>query len=514
MADLGARVDALLEELEGELADGASAELAEARAALAGPLRVAVAGWMKVGKSTLLNALLGEPLAATDAGECTRALTVYRYGAEPAVVVVDDDGVRHERPVARAAGGELEIDLGLGPERVRLVEVSWPLAALGGVTYLDTPGLESPSPGLAARARRALLGELAGVGVDAVVYLLRHLHASDLSFLEAFAVAPRADAGPVNAVGVLARADEVGGGRLDASAAAERVADRYRHDPRLRRLVQTVVPVNGLLGVAAGRLSADDRAALGAVAELAPERRAVVLRSAELFVAAPEPAAVAPLHRAELVRRLGPYGVRLAAGWLASGSGAEAQVGEVLWRASGVPELRALLQERFAARAGALKARSALLAAERAAASCEGPQRQRLLAAVEAVAANAPELAELGVLNLLRLAPPGLPADLLEEAEGLLGGYGAGAAERLGVPSTAGPSALAEAARAAAQRWRGISESPWGDLGAARTARVVLRACEGLVAALSDGGGPPPAPGPADQQRGSPTSAGQPDGGA
>ena len=35
------------------------------------PLRVAIAGKVKAGKSTLLNALVGEQVAPTDAGECT-----------------------------------------------------------------------------------------------------------------------------------------------------------------------------------------------------------------------------------------------------------------------------------------------------------------------------------------------------------------------------------------------------------------------------------------------------------
>ena len=44
------------------------------------PLRVAIAGKVKAGKSTLLNALVGEALAPTDAGECTRIVTWYRNG--------------------------------------------------------------------------------------------------------------------------------------------------------------------------------------------------------------------------------------------------------------------------------------------------------------------------------------------------------------------------------------------------------------------------------------------------
>ena len=47
---------------------------------LQGPMRVAIAGRVKAGKSTLLNALVGERLAPTDAGECTRLISWYRHG--------------------------------------------------------------------------------------------------------------------------------------------------------------------------------------------------------------------------------------------------------------------------------------------------------------------------------------------------------------------------------------------------------------------------------------------------
>ena len=53
-----------------------------------GPLRVAIAGRTKAGKSTLLNALVGERLATTDAGECTRIVTVCtQVGHSPNVFV-------------------------------------------------------------------------------------------------------------------------------------------------------------------------------------------------------------------------------------------------------------------------------------------------------------------------------------------------------------------------------------------------------------------------------------------
>ncbi|MGH3514361.1 MAG: dynamin family protein, partial [Pseudonocardiaceae bacterium] len=47
------------------------AELAACQRRLDEPLRVALAGTLKSGKSTLLNALVGEEIAPTDATECT-----------------------------------------------------------------------------------------------------------------------------------------------------------------------------------------------------------------------------------------------------------------------------------------------------------------------------------------------------------------------------------------------------------------------------------------------------------
>jgi len=82
------------------------------------PLRVAIAGKVKAGKSTLLNALVGEELAPTDAGECTRIVTWYADGRTYSVTAHLRDGSspadhRHDPLVAvleRLAG--LAIDVG------------------------------------------------------------------------------------------------------------------------------------------------------------------------------------------------------------------------------------------------------------------------------------------------------------------------------------------------------------------------------------------------------------------
>ena len=86
------------------------------------PLRVAIAGKVKAGKSTLLNALVGEQIAPTDAGECTRVVTWYRDATSPRVTLMPLNGAPRQLPLTRT-DGRLEFDLrGSAPEDVeRLV---------------------------------------------------------------------------------------------------------------------------------------------------------------------------------------------------------------------------------------------------------------------------------------------------------------------------------------------------------------------------------------------------------
>ena len=90
---------AITQRLANELERHPSRPTAKAiRDRIEGPLQVAIAGRVKAGKSTLLNALVGERLAPTDAGECTRIVSWYRKGHGYEVSARLHDG---QRPDAR-----------------------------------------------------------------------------------------------------------------------------------------------------------------------------------------------------------------------------------------------------------------------------------------------------------------------------------------------------------------------------------------------------------------------------
>ena len=104
----------------------AQAVIAELDRRLHEPLRLAIAGMVKAGKSTLLNAMLGEQIAPTDAGECTRVVTWYRYSATPTITLHPHEGEPRRMPVRREHG-RLVMNLGGVPaEEVEWIDVGWP----------------------------------------------------------------------------------------------------------------------------------------------------------------------------------------------------------------------------------------------------------------------------------------------------------------------------------------------------------------------------------------------------
>ncbi len=456
------------------------------------PLRVAIVGKVKAGKSTLLNALVGEQVAPTDAGECTRVVTWYRDGHSPRITMHPTDGAATTLPVRRRDGA-LVIDLGDTPaDRVARLTVDWPSQSLRLATLIDTPGIASVT---AANSRRTVAfldpDDDTPTEADAVVYLMRHLHAADAEFLEAFRDRGMARATAINTIAVISRADEIGGGRVDAMFAARGIAQRYRADPTVRGLCQNVVAVAGLIAETGRTLQ---QAEFGALAELAGVPKAELesqLRSVDRFLSSRGPASagtagsnLGTAARRKLVQRFGLFGIRLSTSLIRNGAGDPAALAAELVARSGLGELQRVLHTQFTERRDLLKARSALLAVDSVlrASGRAGPLRQD----IERILAGAHELAELRLLAVLRAGSVGLPRAGVAEAERLLGESGAAAAARLGLPVDASTAELRDEAFGALDRWQRHAMNPMFGRATVDACRVVVRSCEGILAALHD----------------------------
>ena len=150
-------------------------------------IQVVFCGQFKVGKSTMINALLQRAVCPVDADVVTAVPTIVKYSARPRVttyVRTDDDTKieEQERPLG-------EIDLLVteeadpsDPERDRVVEVGLPHRMLRtGLAMVDTPGVG----GLDSAHGFLTLGALRyAKGVVFVTDAAQELTAPELSFLK------------------------------------------------------------------------------------------------------------------------------------------------------------------------------------------------------------------------------------------------------------------------------------------------------------------------------------------
>ncbi|MDN5918259.1 MAG: dynamin family protein [Pseudonocardia sp.] len=444
------------------------------------PLRVAIAGKVKAGKSTLLNALVGEQVAPTDAGECTRVVTWYRDGPHPRILLHPVGGVPRPLPVRRA-DDRLDITLDVPADQVDRLVVDWPTQTLRVATLIDTPGMASTSTQVARRTV-AFLGPEDGTptAADAVVYLMRHLHAADAEFLESFRDQGVGRTSGVNTVAVISRADEIGGGRVDAMFSARGIAARYRTEPALRGLCQDVVAVAGLLAQTGRTLRHAEYARLAELAREPREELEEQLRTVDRFVRTGG-MDTAPRHA--LLERFGLFGIRLSTALIRQGAASPAALAGELVERSGLRELERMLYTQFAVRRDLLKARSALVAVHSLLREPgPGGPPEGLAAEVERILTGAHEFTELRLLSALRSGAVTLPARHGEEAERLLGNAGAAAVLRLGLPAEATTEQQRAEAFVTLDRWQRHTVNPMLGRSAVDACRVVVRSCEGIVA--------------------------------
>jgi hypothetical protein len=337
--------------------------------------------------------------------------------------------------------------------------------------------LDSLSTELSRRAESTLGtdGEDEQAEVDAVVYLMRHVHGSDVRFLETFRNDP-AERRPINTIAVLGRADEVGHGRVDALDSAARVAARYQQDPRLQALCQTVLPVAGLLAATAATLREDEFRAITTLARADEAELERLLVTAARFTGAETDIAVDPACRAALLDRFGFFGLRLSVRLVQSGVAATAAaLSRELSARAGLAPLRDALT------ADVLKARSALLALDAVLQRWPVPAAAGLRHEYERITAGAHEFAEIRLLDTLRAGALMLTDTEKTAAYRVLGGDGAAPVTRLAVDPQCPSDELHHAAIAALVQWQRRAEHPSSTRDVREAARVLVRTCEGLV---------------------------------
>ncbi len=461
------------------------AQVAAIRDHLDGPIRIAIAGRIKAGKSTLLNALVGERLAATDAGECTKVITTYRHASGYEVAAELHDGTVQPLRFAREDGA-LKVDLGdLEPELVKQIDVGWPARVLKEMTLIDTPGLASLNDENSQRTRAFLdSGRTNPAGADAVLYLMRHLHRADSEFLGSFMDRTVAGASPVNALAVLSRADEIGACRLDAMESASRIAARYESDSAVRTLVGSVLPVAGLLAQTGLTLHEHEYQALAELAALPEDDRDRLCLSVDYFCDVSLSPLTAEIRR-DLVDRLGMFGLRHALQAISKGTvNSSSDLSRNLVDVSGLTALQSSISEQFLPRARLLQARTGLAGLRGVAvalAQTDSQSASSFASELDRIDAGAAEFAMLQAAHLVLSGSVKLDDEASAQVAALLDASDLSGA--LGLTGLSGDDQRQQVLNGLS-RWRGLTSDPLANSLTIAVAETMSRLFERAFAEL------------------------------
>lgn len=452
-------------------------------ARLAEPLRIALAGTLKAGKSTLVNALVGDDIAPTDATEATRIVTWFRHGPTPRVTANHRGGRRANVPITRRGG--LSFDLRrINPAELIDLEVEWPAEELIDATIVDTPGTSSLACDASERTLRLLVPADGVPRVDAVVFLLRTLNAADVALLKQIGGLVGGSVGALGIIGVASRADEIGAGRIDAMLSANDVAKRFTRELNQMGICQAVVPVSGLLALTARTLRQTEFIALRKLAGAERTELNRALLSVDRFVRRDSPLPVDAGIRAQLLERFGMFGIRMSIAVLAAGVTDSTGLAAELLERSGLVALRNVIDQQFAQRSDMLKAHTALVSLRRFVQTHPVPATPYVIADIDPLLADTHAFEELRMLSLLPSRATTLNDDEIASLRRIIGGSGTSAAARLGL-DPANSREAPRAALAAAQHWRRRAAHPLNDPFTTRACRAAVRSAEAMVAEFS-----------------------------
>ena len=443
------------------------------------PMRVAFVGKTNAGKSTMMNAFLGQDLAPTGNGELTFNVSWFRYGERSQLLVHTIDGEVAEETFESLTQLSARCQDGGGLlERIRYIEVRCPNPLLKTFDLIDTPGLHSFYE-KDSRNTRQLLND-PETRPHAVVFLFSgSLQEPDVRELENFHKSCGSLMSGLTAIGALTKVDELENPFEDGWRVIRQLQNQH---PLIRRYFYTILPVVGPAAFGAQTLTTEEYDILRVLQTLPVERRRKITRDAATFCGREypdDPSVPAAAERKRLFERLGRYGIRVALLRLDDGKSA-ADLPLELMGSSQVGQLRTVVRSHFGGRAYLIKVRSAFaLIRQRAfqlseqTSGAPAGSAARIAGRIDGILADELRMLEFSLLERFYRGTLPLDDNGVEQLLDITGEKGSSCAERLGQPKGTPVDQLLRIATQREQHWRTKAQDPFLKLELQSVARVL-----------------------------------------
>lgn len=482
-------------------------EIIELKSRLNKPLRVAVVGVIKAGKSTLMNALMGEKFVATGNTETTYTPTWFKYSKTPGITVKLEDGRSIDAALSDInywtvrSSGNPELN------KVLYVEIKSDNVFLKEIELIDTPGLASSYEkdsdntmkfvGLKKNDISEITMNEASLA-DAIIYAFsRGMGVNDEDILKAFQGPLFSNATPINAIGVLTKVDDYwSSGYEKPLEGGQKIVNNYKSNERVKSVLYTLLPVIGRLAENRNYIEESDKKILLDLSKLDAARFRKLLLSEERFCEKVyNDVPIPPEERDQVWRKLGQYGVFLAVSALQNGESID-NIGSLLYESSGIEELLNIVKHHFGNRSYLIKLRyvtSRLRNLCYGLINTKGRQNPSLYNALECILSGCEKLeveehafSELKVLQNYYSGTLKIYSN--EEVEDFLriaGENGSHCEARLGAPEGTVVRDLLKIANEKAQLWNMRANDGLNPRAYEEMAKVLARSCEIMYYHLS-----------------------------
>lgn len=348
---------------------------------LSHPMQLAIIGRLSSSKSTLVNALLGDPdIAKTDKSEETYNVSWIKYGeAEDELTIVLKNNTKLRVPKSQLLDWTSRHGNATLKDQVSHIEISVNNEFLKSVNIIDTPGLDS-AYGVDSQNTIRFLSE---VKPDAVLMLFtKSINAETLGILTEFQNNFCSDSfgiSPMNAIGVMGKVDEMWKITDFTKSPLSRgvyVIDSLKSsNPGLNKTFQNIFPVSALLGLGSKTLTDTDITNLRTLKDLSDKEKIETFANVNFFLKEKPDISLSRSTRQLLLDKLGLYGVYTAVDFIKQNSSCTLQdLKSHLEQESGLDRLLAAVIMHFGKRATIIKTRNSIttvLSAIKRSKSCE-----------------------------------------------------------------------------------------------------------------------------------------------